>query len=124
MTRSFDLVFDTLKPVYSQYMRDYPTSFNCVVDESDEYYLDTLHIMPNKKPLYFGSVKVCKNYVSFHVMPIYVFPELREGISPELTRCMQGKSCFNFQKSKPELFNELEALVKSGFELYQNAGYV
>ena len=34
-----------------------------VTDKEGNYYLDTAHIMKNKKPMYFGSTTITKNYV-------------------------------------------------------------
>ena len=79
--------------------------------------------MKNKKPLYFGSVKINKNYVSFHLMPVYVLPELLLGISLDLKKQMQGKSCFNFKSLNDELLQELKVLTERGFSSYQEAGY-
>lgn len=117
---TFDTVFTELKSILSSFSE----TLNCVTDEYNHYYLNTFHIMPNKQPLYFGSVQIKKNYVSFHVMPVYVFPALLKGISPELKKRMQGKSCFNFKKNDPILFSELTALVAAGFKAYQESGYI
>ena len=88
------------------------------------YNLNTRHILPNKQPLFFGSVQLRKNYVSFYLMPVYVFPDLLNGISDPLRKRMQGKSCFNFRQPEPALFEELTALTRAGFERYRSAGYV
>ncbi len=37
---------------------------------------------------------------------------------------MQGKSCFNFKSVDSELFEELAALTKAGYEKFRSAGYV
>ncbi len=55
-----------------------------------------------------------KNYVSFHLFPVYMFPDLLDGISEELKARMQGKSCFNFRAPDAVLFRELAALTKEG----------
>lgn len=102
----------------------YPESLDCVIDTPDEFYLNTRHIMTNKKPLYFGSVKIQKNYVAFHLMPVYVFPELLNCLSIDLRRRMQGKSCFNFTTVESELFSELSILAESGLSAYRDAGYI
>lgn len=65
--------------------------------------------------MYFGSVKINKNYVSFHLMPVYVFPFLIDKISPELKSRMQGKSCFNFKTIDIKLFSELGELTGLGY---------
>ncbi len=102
----------------------YSNGMVVVVDEPDNFYLDTHHIMKNKKPMYFGSTKINKNYVSFHLMPVYVFPELLEAISPKLRERMQGKSCFNFKSIDASLLQELKELTKAGYAKYQKADYL
>lgn len=92
--------------------------------EPDNYYLDTAYLQTNRKPLYFGSVRVGRNRVSFHLMPIYIWPDLLDEASPELKRRMQGKSCFNFTAPDPDLLSELTALTQHGFAKYREAGYV
>jgi hypothetical protein len=71
-----------------------------------------------KQPMWFGGVRVCKAYVSYHLMPVYSHPALLEGISTALRHRMQGKSCFNFKRSDPALLAELEALTAAAAELY------
>ena len=88
-------------------MAPYAEKLDAKTDGGTEFYLDTKHLQKNKKPLFFGAVQVKKTYVSFHLMPVYLKPELLEGVSPELTARMQGKSCFNFASSDKLLFNEL-----------------
>jgi hypothetical protein len=56
-------------------------------------------------------VRKGKNYVSFHLMALYVFPEMLKSVSPALLQRMQGKSCFNFTQIDEELFAELERLT-------------
>ena len=62
------------------------------------------------KPGWFGTVTTKKSYVAYHLMPLYADPSLADGISPELTRRRQGKTCFNFKKPDPALFAELKRL--------------
>jgi hypothetical protein len=67
---------------------------------------------------YVAGTRLGKRYVSFYLMGVYARPELAEGMSPELKRRMQGKSCFNFTKVDEPLFAELEAVTAraiSGF---------
>jgi hypothetical protein len=60
---------------------------------------------------YVAGTRMGKRYVSFYLMGVYARPELAEGMSPELRRRMQGKSCFNFTKVDEPLFTEVEALT-------------
>ena len=68
--------------------------------------------------MWFGAIQIRKGYVSYHLMPVYSHAALRDQVSPELGRRMQGKSCFNFKKSDPALFDELERLTVEGARLY------
>lgn len=113
-------VFLELRAIMAPYARQ----MDCAIDRDDELSLDTKHIHKNKKPLWFGGVQVKKRYVSYHLMPVYVNPALLDGISPELKKRMQGKSCFNFTSSDASLFSELAALTEAGFQDYREKGYV
>jgi len=115
-----DIIFDHLKNILMNYAQDMVVAIN----EPNHFYLNTHHIMKNKKPMYFASAKVNKNYVSFHLMPVYVFPELLDNISPELKKRMQGKSCFNFKSFDDTLIDELTALTRAGFHKFEQADYL
>ena len=121
MTMPSDLpnVFAALRPLLTPYAK----GLTVVRDASGAFSLDTKHVMPNKKPLFFGAVEVNKRYVSFHLMPVYVFPDLLASVSPALRERMQGKSCFNFRHVDPALFQELAALVAAAHARYVQAGY-
>lgn len=112
--------FAALKKILARYA----PALDVTVNEPDHYSLDTRHVMDNGKPLFFGAVRISKTYVSFHLMPIYVAPELTAGISPALTKRRQGKSCFNFKAPDPELFDELTRLTRAGYEEYVRRGFI
>jgi hypothetical protein len=76
------------------------------------------------KEVWFGGVQIKKNYVSYHLMPIYAFPDLLDGLSPELKKRMQGKSCFNFKTVDKPLFKELGALTRKGYQRFKKEGLV
>jgi hypothetical protein len=109
------LVFEELKNI----LRPYAERLNLKADTSDSYYLDGPYSEKWKKELFFGSAQIKKNYVSFYLMPVYMYPDLLDGTSPELRKHMQGKSCFNFKKVEPELFKELSELTRKSAERFQ-----
>lgn len=113
-------IFDKLKAL----LQPYAPKLVIVSDNAKSFYLDTAFIMPNKKPLFFAAARIGKSYVSFYLMPVYVFPELLKGMSPELKKRMQGKSCFNFSSVDEKLFKELAKFTKAGFAKYKQAKYV
>ncbi len=115
-----DATFAALRAI----LAPYAAKLVATQDTDRVLYVDTRHVQKNKKPLFFGAVQVGKAYVSFHLMPVYVQPGLLDGLSPELRKRMQGKSCFNFTQVDKALFKELAALVKAGYASYKAQGFV
>ena len=111
----FPLIFEQLKSI----LQPLTPMLTVTADTSGAYSLDGPYSEKWKKRLFFGSAQTKKNYVSFYLMPVYMYPDLLEDISPELEKHMQGKSCFNFKKIEPDLFRELDALTKKGYERFQ-----
>ena len=68
---------------------------------------------------FFGAVRVGKNYVSYHLMPVYMFPDLLEQLSDPLKKRMQGKSCFNFNVYDEAMVEELARLTAAGVERFR-----
>ena len=64
--------------------------------------------------IWFGGVEIKKNYVSFHLVPMYGNPALMKGASPSLLKRKQGKGCFNFTAIDPAHVEELAAITKRG----------
>lgn len=117
MNDGFSEVFGRLRPILAVYEPEMAVKH----DLADAYYLDTRHVMKNGQPLFFGSVEIKKNYVSFHLMPVYAFPDLLDDIG-DLKKRMQGKSCFNFRRIDDAQIAELTRLTRAGFERYRDEG--
>ena len=111
----FPFVFEQLKNI----LKPYAANLTVKADTPGNYYLDGPYSEKWKKEVFFASAQIKKNYVSFYLMPVYMYPELLKGISPELKKHMQGKSCFNFKKVEPDLFEELTALTKKGAQKFK-----
>jgi hypothetical protein len=116
-TPSFEAVFHRLKPL----LGNIPGA-NVTVDTPQDYALETPFAPQYRRRLFLGAVQVKKNYVSFHLMPVYIFPELLEGLSPALRKHMQGKSCFYFKSIDETLIAELEELTTRALERMRSAG--
>lgn len=110
----FPLIFEQLKSI----LKPYAEKLTLKIDTPETYYIDGPYSEKWKKQLFFGSAQIKKNYVSFYLMPVYMYPELLEEISPELKKRMQGKSCFNFRKVEPQLFQELAELTRKSVEKF------
>jgi hypothetical protein len=116
-TDAFPDIFRRLKDI----LQPYAPEMTITQDTSAAYSLDTRHVMGNGQPLFFGSAVIRKNYVSFYVMPVYVFPDLLEG-GGDLKKRMQGKSCFNFRQLDDAQASALADLVRRGYERYAAEG--
>jgi hypothetical protein len=111
----FPLIFEQLKSI----LKPYEKGLTVKADAMNAYYLEGPFSEKWKKELFFGSAQIKKNYVSFYLMPVYMYPDLLKNISPELRKHMQGKSCFNFKKVEPELFMELKELTDKAYARFQ-----
>ena len=108
----FDDVHGRLRAILEPYA---PPLF-VTADGPKGYGLDLAPEGERDPSTWFGGTRLGARYVSYYLMPVYVEPSLLEGISPELRRRMQGKSCFNFTKVDEALFAELADLTRAGFD--------
>ena len=122
---AFADIFATLKRVFGKHLKHLQVK----ADTATEYTL--LGRVPSPfpqhkgQPMYFGSVRLGKAYVAFHLMPLYMNEELTATISPELKKRMQGKTCFNFKATpEPELFAELKRLTDAGYKSFRAKGWI
>ena len=120
MAADFAAVFAKLKPVLAKHAK----RLSVKTDTPTEYTLVTRYPSPypqhKGEPLYCGSVRLGKAYVSFHLMPLYMCPALTNTISSALKKRMQGKTCFNFKTDPgPELIAELKRLTEAGFKQWR-----
>jgi hypothetical protein len=113
-------LFDRLAAIFAPYR----STLIAKADEPGSLYLETSPSTAYPSGLFFGAVKTGKRYVSFHLMPVYVHPNLLEGVSSGLQKRMQGKSCFNFTRQDDALLGELETLTAAGFARFQDDGTI
>ena len=111
-------VFNRLREILAPYqgrlavLADGPTSY--------ELGAPTL---PGKTGRFLAAVRNGKAYTSFHLMTVYAYPDMVDGMSLELRKRMQGKSCFNFSRVDETLFAELTDLTARGFERFGEVGF-
>ena len=116
----FALVFARLRKILAAHA----ARLVVVHDQPDHYCLNTTRVHPkNQQPLMFAAVRTGKNYVSFHLMPVYCAPALQASISPALKKRMQGKACFNFTAIDEPLFAELAGLTARGLKAFAMVGF-
>jgi hypothetical protein len=115
----FAAVFEALRAILSKHEDELVV----VHDKPDNYYLDTHTIGANKRPIFFGGVRIFKGYVSYYLMPVYA-DGIPETMSPELKKRMQGKACFNFKSVDKTLLKELDSVTNACFKAWKKIGWV
>jgi hypothetical protein len=115
----FEAIFARLRRI----LEPHAARLKVTADAPDHYCLEVAFSPKLKKAFPAAWVKIGKGYVSYHFMPVYMFPKLRERMSEKLRARMQGKSCFNFKVSDEALFKELEAVTTEGFVMCRKAGF-
>jgi hypothetical protein len=124
MPDDFQSVFAALKAIFA----DVAQELEVTADQPAEYTLVARVPSPMKQhkgqPMWFGSVRLGKAYVSFHLMPLYMNETLTAQLSPALKKRMQGKTCFNF-KIVPDdmLLTELRRVAAAGFANFRERGW-
>ena len=113
---AFDETFTTLRGILLPYAEEMMVQ----VDKPGNYQISS-RTMKDRigRPLFVAAVQIKKNYVSFHLMPVYACPELLNNLSPTLKKRMQGKSCFNFTTIESAHVKELVSLTKTGIARYK-----
>jgi hypothetical protein len=86
------------------------------------YGLATLKRVGARQHDFFAGVRVAPRHVSFHLMPVYTYPALLDGVSVGLRKHLKGKTTFNFTTIDESLLAELETLTARCFEAYQAGG--
>ncbi len=119
--KDFQAVYDELKKL----MQPYAKGALKANEKSAQFQLIGSPVPKSKgREVWFGAVRLGRAHVSYHLMPVYAFPALLNGISPELRKRMQGKSCFNFTTIDKPLFAELKRLTKTCYEGFKKEGFV
>ena len=111
----FEAAFAGLKGIFQRHA----DKLTVLADKPGNYTLLVKSVLYRGKPLWFGAVQVKKNYVSFHLLPLYMNPALQKRISRELKKRKQGKACFNFTAPNKKLFRELAELTETGLKHFR-----
>lgn len=68
---------------------------------------------------YFASVIPKAKDCRLYFFPIYTDTEAFADISPELRKCLKGKSCFHIKKMDAQLEQDIKAMINTGIEVYR-----
>lgn len=118
--KDFAAVFTALREILTPYEgRLAPQQPN-----AGYYFVESHEPTYKNRPMFFAGVKAGKNYISYHLLPLYMNPALNQKIPPELKKRMQGKACFNFAAIDPLVLRQLSALTKVGYKNFKERGWL
>ncbi len=115
--RDFELAFQGLRKLLTPYDK----KLQVVKDAAGAYMSESKSIRYMGKSVMFASI-ASKSYVSLHLFPVYMFPDLAKNVSPELKKRMQGKTCWNFKTPDAALFAELGGLIDRSYRKFAEFG--
>lgn len=87
----------------------------------------TIEAMQGKQKVdgyYFASVVPKLKDIRLYFFPIYTHVDAYKSLSPELRKCLKGKSCFHIKKLSPEMEKEIKEMIGTGVKLYQKDGLI
>ena len=119
LSTEFEAIFAALRAI----LRKHAGRLTVKEDSASCFCLEGGLHPKHRKPMPIAWVTIGKAYVSYHLMAVYVCPNLLDKHSEKLKRRMQGKSCFNFKVRDEGLFAELEQLTAEGFEAFRRGGF-
>ncbi len=116
-TNRFAQTFAALRAILEPHAK----RMTVTVDEPGHYQLASPTMTDRVgRPLFCASVEINRNYVSYHLVPVYTDKALRESLSASLKKRMQGKSCFNFTTVEPGQLKELAVVTRKGISGFKN----
>lgn len=66
-----------------------------------------------------AQISIRRRYVAYVLVPVYLMPDLLDGISDALRRTFHGKAVFRFTAIDEGLMEELGRLTKTSVERYR-----
>ena len=76
-----------------------------------------------KDELYFIGLIVQSSYVGFYFFPVYVAPDMKEDLAPDLVKTLKGKSCFHIKKVDKTVLQDIRDALKKGIAMYKVKGW-
>ncbi|MCR2832455.1 hypothetical protein [Parerythrobacter lacustris] len=109
MSETFDAIFARLRTI----MLEAAPTMVVTDDSATNLTLKTDWIEARTgQPAWFGWIAIKKSYVAYHVMPLYVLPDLEAAVPEGLAKRRQGKTCFNVKIPDEAVFAHLRELTE------------
>ncbi|MDQ8004111.1 MAG: hypothetical protein REI64_04870 [Pedobacter sp.] len=118
-------IFQTVRAA----MQPYETlGFNSRINSDTEYDLwsdkNVTLMGKQRNEIYFAGLKIMKSSVTLHFMLIYIQPEVKELLHPDLLKLLKGKSCFHIKKLDETLMDHIAIALEVGYKAYKQNEWV
>lgn len=118
-------IFQTVRAA----MQPYETfGFNSRINSDTEYdlwsYKNVTLMGKQRNEIYFAGLKIMKNSVTLHFMLMYIQPEVKELLHPDLLKLLKGKSCFHIKKLDETLMDHIAVAFEVGYKAYKQNEWV
>ena len=92
--KDFSAVFSALQ----QMLQPYEEHLSVVPYRPEFYCLQTRKAVHKGKPVWFAAIRMGKNYVSYHLMPVYMNAALQKRIPAGVKETDAGQGLLQFQR--------------------------
>jgi len=76
------------------------------------------------KEMFFIGIQTNKSAVVIHYLPLYVDPDLKKRIDPDLVKLLKGKSCFHIKKLDDTLKKSITSSFKIGVDFFRKKNWI
>jgi len=127
---SLDSIYDALHDIFSRYVPPLKIGGRKVLGKRDFHLtIPKAVVVPGAyggKPVEIDVASLIrqKDYVGFYFMPVNMQPALKKKLAPALVATLKGKTCFHIKKLTPDLFENVEAALNAGVQLYKDRGWL
>lgn len=117
-------IFQSIRSVLQPYDA---VGFETSINSANAYELyTTKEILVNnkKQKVYFCGVKICNGNVEFHLKPIFLNPEIKNILHPDLMKLLKENSIFYVNMLDEQLLNHISQALDVGFTYYKQQEWV
>jgi len=104
-------------------MLPYAAGLAVKCDKPTEFHVDTRHLQPDGRPLFFGSVRIEEGRVAYRLMAVRLEPQLLERISRALRNRVCDQYGFAFARIDDALFRELALVTRTAYLRFRERGF-
>jgi hypothetical protein len=124
MTTDLDIIFNDLQEIMKEYD-------GILTRKSDKMIQNGLWtgkeaILGNRKypDMFFVGIGKNKDNIGLYYMPVYMHPEVKAMLHPNLVKLLKGKSCFHIKMLDDSMKIHIKEALKIGIDLFRQKGWI